>query len=379
MGRESLIHALAGGLGSALALALTYPLDQVRTFQQVNDTPEDDEYINHGGSSPLLNQETCPATSLARLAFLFRPYRTASVMVQRHGAGALYRGMVPVLISMGLSNAVFFFVSNLLKAILSRYRQRTGKSLGYFGHLATGTIAGVLNVVLTTPLWVAGMRAKLSSAQGWNILTIMAKIWKDEGIMALWSGMIPSLLLVCNPVLQHFVYDVLKRRTLATRRVRSSQLSFPPSSMPISRSEAAGAAVALTSLEAFYFGAVGKFVATVVSYPLQVAQSRLRQQSQKSETDGIIATTSKEEGKTDRERELLAQSANHYTGTLDCLLDLWRRKGVAGLFQGVESKLLQTVVTSAFMFLAYEHIFKVTKGVLDVTDRKALGGKLHIE
>ena len=34
VGQDSLVHALAGGLGSAIALALTYPLDQIRTFQQ---------------------------------------------------------------------------------------------------------------------------------------------------------------------------------------------------------------------------------------------------------------------------------------------------------------------------------------------------------
>jgi ABC-type cobalt transport system substrate-binding protein len=32
---ESILHAVAGGVGSAIALALTYPLDQLRTYQQV--------------------------------------------------------------------------------------------------------------------------------------------------------------------------------------------------------------------------------------------------------------------------------------------------------------------------------------------------------
>lgn len=370
MGQDSLIHALAGGLGSSIALALTYPLDQIRTFQQVNDNTEDDEYINHGGRSPLYTQETCPSTSWARLAPLLRPWRSATVLVQKHGLGALYRGIVPVLISMGLSNAIFFFVNNLLKAVLTRYRQKTGKSLGYFGYLATSTIAGVLNVLLTTPLWVASMRAKLSKDQGWDIVAIMQRVYQEEGVLSLWNGTMPSLLLVCNPVLQHFVYDQLKRRTLTTRRAKAA-------------GTAVAAAVALTSLEAFYFGAIGKFVATIISYPLQVAQSRLRQQSQKQEQENASAsatTTPAGAGAAapapapvEGEEDVLARSAGQYTGTVDCLMDLWRRKGLAGLFQGLESKLLQTVVTSAFMFLAYENIYKATKHLVEVGVREKRG------
>lgn len=371
MGQDSLIHALAGGLGSSIALALTYPLDQIRTFQQVNDNTEDDEYINHGGRSPLFTQETCPSTQWARLAPLLRPWRSATVLVQKHGLSALYRGIIPVLISMGLSNAIFFFVNSLLKAVLTRYRQKTGKSLGYFGYLATSTIAGVLNVLLTTPLWVASMRAKLSKDQGWDITAIMLRIYREEGVLSLWNGTMPSLLLVCNPVLQHFVYDQLKRRTLTARRGK------------VAGTVAAAAAVALTSLEAFYFGAIGKFVATIVSYPLQVAQSRLRQQSQKQKQENSSATATiatagagvaaSAPAAVEGEEDLLARSAGQYTGTVDCLVDLWTRKGLAGLFQGLESKLLQTVLTSAFMFLAYENIYKATKHFVEVGAREKRG------
>lgn len=155
-GQDSLVHAVAGGLGSAIALAITYPLDMVRTFQQVSDNEEDDAYIRHGGLSPLATGATCSEADsawwAAHVAPLLRPWRSATLLVQRHGPGALYRGIVPVLISMGLSNAVFFFVANLLKMVLARYRQRTGRNLGYFGHLASSTVAGVLNVLLTTPV-----------------------------------------------------------------------------------------------------------------------------------------------------------------------------------------------------------------------------------
>lgn len=70
---------------------------------------------------------------------------------------------------------------------------------------------------------------------------------------ALWNGTGPSLLLVCNPTIQFVVYEALKRRTI---RVLGSDK--------------------LGSLTLFVIGALAKAVATLITYPVQVLQSRLR-------------------------------------------------------------------------------------------------------
>lgn len=220
------------------------------------------------------------------------------------------------------------------------------------------------------------MRAKLESGQGNDIVAIMLRVYKEEGLRALWSGTLPSLLLVVNPVLQHFCYgaipcfarkqrrcsslfilpliplahhatDQLKRITLTQRR---AALGTTPTG--------ATAAVTLSALEAFSFGAAAKAVATVVSYPLQVAQSRLRQQQQRQQ--------GQEQGQEEQEEEGRIGSRVRYRGTADCLLDLWARKGLAGLFQGIEAKIVQTVLTSAFMFASYESIYRATKRTLEL-------------
>lgn len=41
------------------------------------------------------------------------------------------------------------------------------------------------------------------------------------------------------------------------------------------------------------------------------------------------------------------------------LMYVVRNSGVKGLFKGLESKLLQTVLTAALMFVAYEKIAKI--------------------
>lgn len=67
------------------------------------------------------------------------------------------------------------------------------------------------------------------------------------------------------------------------------------------------------------------------TYPLQIAQTRLR--SQKKNTA---------EGKPPK-----------YHGTLDCLVKIVNEDGVGGLYQGINAKLLQTVLTAAFQFLTW--------------------------
>ncbi len=244
------------------------------------------------------------------------------------------------------------------------------------------------------------MRAKLESGHGWDIVAIMLRIYKEEGLKALWSGTLPSLLLVINPVLQHFCYGACKSPAVASICPLSHLTSdfdlttpadqFKRATLTPRRAAAAtaagAAAVTLTSLEAFSFGAVAKAIATVVSYPLQVAQSRLRQQQQQEQQQqqqqepSPPSSSSKAGGQQDQGKEGEGEAADRigskvsYTGTADCLADLWRRKGMAGLFQGIEAKLLQTVLTSAFMFASYESIYRATKRAVELSASGGGGG-----
>ncbi|XP_052525239.1 peroxisomal membrane protein PMP34-like [Tympanuchus pallidicinctus] len=120
---------------------------------------------------------------------------------------------------------------------------------------------GVVNVLLTTPLWVVNTRLKLQGAKFRNedivptnykgIIDAFHQIIRDEGALALWNGTFPSLLLVFNPAIQFMFYEGFKRKLLKKQ-------------------------TQLTSLDAFVMGAVAKAVATTLTYPLQTVQSILR-------------------------------------------------------------------------------------------------------
>lgn len=139
-----------------------------------------------------------------------------------------------------------------------------------------------------------------------GITDALVKIGKTEGIKGLWAGVIPSLWLVSNPSVQFVVYE----------RVRGFMDKI-----------AASQNRRINALEFFLMGAVAKAAATFVTYPLQIAQSKLRN---------------------DKKGE--------YSGTVDCLRKIFMKNGFKGLFQGITAKLYQTVLTAAFQFLTYEEV-----------------------
>lgn len=194
------------------------------------------------------------------------------------------------MISLASSNFVYFYTFHGLKSLI--------KSNEIQNDLALGIIAGVINVFLTTPLWVVNSRLKSSVSQPFSgLLDGLVHIANTEGLSALWSSIGPSLILVSNPAIHFTVYEALKRRFTA-------------------RSAAAF----------FSMGAAAKAVATVLTYPLQLAQARQRHGS-----DGRM-------------------------NTVVLLLAILKEKGPRALYSGLEAKLLQTVLTTALMFMTYEKI-----------------------
>lgn len=81
----------------------------------------------------------------------------------------------------------------------------------------------------------------------------LVHIWKYEGLRQLWAGTMPSLMLVANPAIQFMTYESIKRRVIA-----SLDGAQPPAWV------------------FFIMGAIAKTVATSITYPLQLVQTKLR-------------------------------------------------------------------------------------------------------
>jgi adenine nucleotide transporter 17 len=86
-----------------------------------------------------------------------------------------------------------------------------------------------------------------------GVIDGLVKVSKTEGITGLWSGTLPSLVLVSNPAIQFMIYELLKRETQRLLKTQS-----------------------LSGTVVFMLGAISKSISTIVTYPLQVVQSKQR-------------------------------------------------------------------------------------------------------
>lgn len=288
---ENLVHAISGMTGGVTAITTFYPLNIVRTRLQV------DESLKNEGNV----------------------FKTVMKIAEQDGPQALYQGWWSSVVSLGASNFVYFYTYNAFKAIYKRQLQR--KEIDPGTNLAIAAAAGVVNVLTTTPFWVAGTRLMVQSKKGTQgkkpykgVLDTLTRIANEEGVGALWNGVGPSLVLVSNPTIQFSTYERLRGIMVKISEKRGS---------------------GITSFEFFLMGAIAKAVATIFTYPLQIAQSRLR-----------------------------ADKEGKYKGTASVLRDLYAVKGFLGWFKGIEAKLWQTVLTAAFQFLTYEQVQKLVFAIL---------------
>ena len=177
----------------------------------------------------------------------------------------LYKGASHMVTTLMISNAIFFYALQIARQNLASLQQKGHLSIlpkSKMGNsLLASSLAGAINVLLTNPLWVASLRVmepklpvedKLQRRP--NLWNVMHRIARNEGIACLWNGTKTSLLLVSNPIIQHFIYEQLRLR-LSKHRTRSGVKGSD------SRGEYGRGR--LTPVEALICGAVAKAVATV--------------------------------------------------------------------------------------------------------------------
>jgi len=286
-----------------------------------------------------------------------------NLLLELYQRGELYRGVKPIVTTLAISNFVFFYAHDYIKKKLfhsikqshppSRNSTLTTTPVSMWKSLFASSLAGIINVLVTNPLWVANLRIVQQGKNGKvtpnsneetesTLLETIRLILKTEGIASLWSGTFASLLLVSNPAIQHFVYEQCRLVVLTWKKQHTERRSLQNQFNIV------------TPLEAFLLGAIAKAIATVFTYPLQLTQVLLRLQRSNTEKKANI--------KKDESQHPICsnKTSTEYENTIDCLLKLYSRNGgVNAWFSGMQAKLIQTVLTSAFTFLTYEQILKI--------------------
>ncbi|KAI6248761.1 Peroxisomal membrane protein PMP47A [Erysiphe necator] len=297
---DNLAHAIAGAGGGILSMALTYPLITLSTRAQVESSRANKNFVE-----------------------------AVKLIIRREGGRGLYAGLDSALFGISVTNFVYYYWYEFTRAGFEKAAiasQRASKSLTTVESIIAGAIAGSATVLLTNPIWVINTRIttrKQNHTKNISLdhkfikipstLDTLVALIRDEGPLALFSGVVPALVLVINPILQYTIFEQLKN--ILTRKGK------------------------VTPTLAFLLGAFGKLIATSVTYPYITIKSRMHVAGREGKTEGM--------GKVMR--------------------SIINEEGYQGLFKGIGPKVIQSVLTSAFLFafkdVLYEQTLKVRRRV----------------
>ncbi|EKM80309.1 hypothetical protein AGABI1DRAFT_57963 [Agaricus bisporus var. burnettii JB137-S8] len=298
---DSAIHAVAGAAGGVMAMTATYPLIFLSTRAAVESKKDSKSTLE-----------------------------VVLDIIKREGIAGLYSGLNSSLLGIAVTNGVYYYFYERTREAILRSKIKS-KILSTPESMLTGLIAGSATTIASNPIWVVqtSQVVRTLSPDKPNEKTIVRKLGffetlnnllAKEGIGAFWRGIGPALILVINPIIQYTAFEQLKNFLLA-RRTSKSQVA----------GAAAAAAVTLTDWDFFILGALSKLVATGITYPYIVVKSRLQ------------------------------AGSNEYKSSLHGLLVILRQEGFFGLYKGITSKIIQSVLTAAILFASQRRIFELTK------------------
>ncbi|KAK3225923.1 hypothetical protein Dsin_005785 [Dipteronia sinensis] len=150
-------------------------------------------------------------------------------MIRTEGFCSLYKGLLPSIVSMAPSGAVFYGVYDILKSAYLhspegrkrlQYMKQEGQELnaleqlelGPVRTLLYGAIAGACAEAATYPFEVVRRQLQLQvRATKLSSLATCVKIVEQGGVSALYAGLVPSLLQVLpSAAISYFLYEFMK-------------------------------------------------------------------------------------------------------------------------------------------------------------------------
>lgn len=343
---------LAGALGGSIAAAILNPLDILRTRLQ----------------SAQLAANSLP------------PHRVLASIVRHEGVLALWRGLVPTILGIGPSRAIYFGSYAAAKQELG-----PGGSGGLRGtalDLTAATVGGLATNTIMSPWWVIRTRLQLQHTPvepGWRRLwrqwrggpgasaaaaaaaaasaatatatssaaaaagTVRAggglaegyrgvvhcaqRIWAEEGWRAFYRGLTASYLGVTETAAQFALYGEMKRSVIESR-LPAVYAAHAAAGRATPTPETARRE-AFSDGAAFSTSAASKLIAASLTYPHEVLRTRMREQH---------------------------SAAIKYRSVMHTLRTVVAEEGIRGLYGGLSVHLVRTVPNAAILLLVVEKL-----------------------
>ncbi|KAI4349701.1 hypothetical protein L6164_010263 [Bauhinia variegata] len=287
-----LCNAGAGAAAGVIAATFVCPLDIIKTRFQVHGLPQ----LASGSAKGSLI-----VGSLEQI-------------VHKEGLRGVYRGLAPTVLALLPNWAVYFSMYEQLKSLLCTDDEC--RHLSIRANIIAASGAGAATTIATNPLWVVktrlqtqGMKTGVVPYRG--TLSALRRIFYEEGVRGLYSGLVPALAGISHVAIQFPTYETIKFH-LANR-----------DSTAIDKLSARDVAIA---------SSVSKIFASTLTYPHEVVRSRLQEQGHHSE--------------------------KRYSGVIDCVRKVFQQDGLPGFYRGCATNLLRTTPAAVITFTSFEMIHR---------------------
>ncbi len=271
---------LSGGVAGTIASCITNPLEVIKTQLQSSST------------SAAAHGELAAAGG--------HPITIAQRILAADGMKGFWKGLRPTLVGIIPARSIYFFSYEQSKKALGKTILPEG-SVG--NALISGFTAGIASNTVTNPIWMVKTRMQLLADQSAgqavykNYGEVVSNIMKEEGIGGFYRGLSASYWGCTEGAMQFLMYEKLKSRMLVrTNKLREEQ-GLPPTEK-------------LSKATYFFSAAAAKGLASIITYPHEVARTRMREQARSGvfkyngmwQTIGLIG---KEEGRSGKLNSLL--------------------------------------------------------------------------
>jgi len=295
--RFQALRLLSGGVAGSIASCVTNPLEIVKTQLQSSSAAVG-ELSKAGG----------------------HPIAITKAIFEKDGVLGFFKGLRPTLAGIIPARSIYFFSYEQSKHFLGSVGFKEGNVANA---LLSGLAAGVSSNSLTNPIWMVKSRMQLlaDSTANQRVYTgyrdAVKSIFKDEGISGFYKGISASYWGCIEGGAQFVMYEQLKTRLTARQNKQREEQGLEPTDE-------------LPKLVYFLSAALAKGTASIMTYPHEVARTRMREQAR----NGIFK----------------------YQGMWQTIGLVAKEEGTKGLYSGMGVHLLKVVPNSAIMFLSYEMV-----------------------
>ncbi|CAG8497020.1 10945_t:CDS:2 [Paraglomus brasilianum] len=307
-------HISAGALGALFSLAVTYPLDIIKTRLQVQSK-------SLSSSTPYYDST----------------FDAIQQIVKSEGLLGLYTGLPAGLIGVASTNFAYFYWYSFIR---TRY-QRRYPTISTAAELLLSALAAILAQIFTIPVSVVTTRQQTADKEERrDLLGTAEEIISEDGITGLWKGLKPSMVLCVNPAITYGMFERLKS-------IGSKDGDLSPRM-------------------AFLLGALSKTIATVVTYPYIMAKVRLQWKLPKSSVEKLedeieLEESDYEDRSTEKRKGVISKKQDvRYNGAIDVLKKVWIADGFFGWYKGMQAQITKAVLSQALLFWVKEYTTKYT-------------------